>query len=84
MPKWSSEQREGAPLRYHRSPFSRAFLLSSHQAPGIVKTCVICSDAVMSQPSIRPALGAITVATRNRSDFEKAGAKVIDPFRSTE
>ena len=26
----------------------------------------------------------LTVATRNRSDFEKAGVKVIDPFRSTE
>jgi predicted nucleic acid-binding protein len=26
----------------------------------------------------------LTVATRNRSDFEKAGVKVIDPFSSTE
>jgi len=26
----------------------------------------------------------LTVATRNRSDFEKAGVKVIDPFHSTE
>jgi hypothetical protein len=25
----------------------------------------------------------LTVATRNRSDFEKAGVKVIDPFHST-
>jgi predicted nucleic acid-binding protein len=26
----------------------------------------------------------LTVATRNRSDFEKAGVKVVDPFQTTE
>jgi predicted nucleic acid-binding protein len=26
----------------------------------------------------------LTVATRNRSDFENAGVKVVDPFQSTD